>query len=107
MCNSNLFGDIFFVCETGEPGGGDRRPMAGQEGNCYCVFDASQRGPPLGQDFDGSQRMVRRLAGTQSGISFCARRNPSVNNDLSRSIVWRQGNDRTPTDFVDGPTRTQ
>lgn len=63
------FPSSFFL--TGELGRGDCRPMAGQEGNSYCMLNAGQRRPPLGQDLYGSQRMVRRLAGLIFLVSLC------------------------------------
>jgi hypothetical protein len=88
LCNSNLFGDIFLVFFlTGELGRGDCRPMAGQEGNSYCVLNAGQRGPPFGQDLDGSQRMVRRLAGLILFFWLAVSLSVSVNNDLSLCSV--------------------
>lgn len=104
LCNSNLFGDIFLVFFlTGELGRGDCRPMAGQEGNSYCVLNAGQRGPPFGQDLDGSQRMVRRLAGL---IFFCFWLSPcpSVSITICHVAVLRQRNHRATPDIVNGPT---
>ena len=48
---------------AGEPGRGDRRPMARQEGHGHCVLNARQRGPPPRQDVDGPARLVRGPSG--------------------------------------------
>lgn len=104
LCNSNLFGDIslvFFL--TGELGRGDCRPMAGQEGNSYCMLNAGQRGPPFGQDLDGSQRMVRRLAGLILFFWLAVSLSVSVIT-ICHVAVLRQRNHRATPDIVNGPT---